>query len=112
MESIGLDIQFSTGSIKWLDTIVDMKHISMYDHIKKDITDIGIQASNRDAMLAWRSYQEDILYDELVRFDSILDEFEEFNECYATTEIKARKYQAVSTDEVIAQLDHLTGGQK
>ena len=81
MESIGLDIQFSTGSIKWLDTIVDMKHISMYDHIKKDITNIGIQANNRDAMLAWRSYQEDILYDELDRFDSILDEFEEFNEC-------------------------------
>ena len=49
MESIGLDIQFSTGSIKWLDTIVDMKHISMYDHIKRDITDIGIQANNRDA---------------------------------------------------------------
>ena len=64
MDSIGLDIQFSTGSIKWLDTIVDMKHISMYDHIKKDITDIGIQASNRDAMLAWRSYQEDILFDD------------------------------------------------
>ena len=57
MDSIGLDIQFSTGSIKWLDTIVDMKHISMYDHIKQDITDIGIQASNRDAMSAWRSYQ-------------------------------------------------------
>ena len=64
MESIGLDIQFSTGSIKWLDTIVDMKHISMYDHIKNDITDIGIQANNRDAMLAWRSYQEDILFDD------------------------------------------------
>ena len=42
MDSIGLDIQFSTGSIKWLDTIVDMKHISMYDHIKQDITNIGI----------------------------------------------------------------------
>ena len=66
MESIGLDIQFSTGSIKWLDTIVDMKHISMYDHIKQDITDIGIQANNRDAMLAWRSYQEDILFDDFV----------------------------------------------
>ena len=25
---------------------------------------------------------------------------------------KERKYKAVSTDEVIAQLDHLTGGQK
>ena len=114
MDSIGLDIQFSTGSIKWLDTIVDMKHVSMYDHIKKDITDIGIQASNRDAMLAWRSYQEDILFDDfdIDQFDSILDDFEEFNECYATTEIKARKYQAVSTDEVVAQLDHLTGGQK
>ena len=34
MDSIGLDIQFSTGSIKWLDTIVNMKHILMYDHIK------------------------------------------------------------------------------
>ena len=64
--------------------------------------------------MAWRSYQEDILFDDfdIDWFDSILDEFEEFNECYATTEIKARKYQAVSTDEVIAQLDHLTGGQK
>ena len=52
-------------------------------HIKKDITDIGIQAGNRDAMLAWRSYQEDILFDDfdINRFDSILDEFEEFNEC-------------------------------
>ena len=81
----------------------------MYDHIKEDITDIGIQATNRDAMLAWRSYQEDILFDDfdIDQFNSILDEFEEFNECYATTEIKARKYQAVSTDEVIAQLDHL-----
>ena len=29
MDSIGLDIQFSAGSIKWLDTIVDMKHILM-----------------------------------------------------------------------------------
>ena len=36
----------------------------MYDHIKKEITDIGIQASNRDAMSAWRSYQEDILFDD------------------------------------------------
>ena len=35
MDSISLDIQFSTGSIKWLDTIVDMKHISMYNHIKQ-----------------------------------------------------------------------------
>ena len=86
----------------------------MYDHIEQDITDIGIQASNRDAMSAWRSYQENILFDDFVInwFDSLLDEFEEFNESYATTEIKARKYQAVSTDEVIAQLDHLTGGQK
>ena len=64
MDGIGLDIQFSTGSIKWLDTIVDMKHISMYDHINQDITDIGIQASNRDAMSAWRLYQEDILFDD------------------------------------------------
>lgn len=27
-------------------------------------------------------------------------------------EISGRKYQAISPDEVIAQLDHLTGGQK
>ena len=59
MDSIGLDIQFSTGSIKWLDTIVDMKQTSMYDHIKQDITDIGIQASNRDTISVWRPYQED-----------------------------------------------------
>ena len=48
--SIRLDIQFSTGSVKWLDTIVDMKHILMYDHIKQGITDIGIQVNNREAM--------------------------------------------------------------
>ena len=82
----------------------------MYDHIKQDITDIGIQANNRDAMSAWRSYQEDILFDDFDNFDSLLNEFEEF-ESYAT-EIKGRKYQTVSTNEVIAQLDHLTGGQK
>ena len=40
LKSIGLDIQFSTGSVKWLDTIVDMKQILMYDHIKQDISDI------------------------------------------------------------------------
>ena len=56
LKSIGLDIQFSTGSVKWLDTIVDMKQILMYDHIKQDITDIGIQASNRDVMFAWMQY--------------------------------------------------------
>ena len=90
-------------SNKWLDTIVDMKHISMYDHINQDITDIGIQASNRDAMLAWRSYQEDILFDEFNQFDSILDKFEEFNECYATTEIKARKMSEAIIEESFRQ---------
>ena len=110
MDSIELDIQFSTVSIKWLDTIVDMKHILMYNHIKQDITDIGIQANNRDIMSAWRSYQKDILFDDIDDFNSLLDEFEEF-ESYSN-EIAGRKYQAVSTDEVIAQLDHLTGGQK
>lgn len=42
MKSIRLDIV-----LKWLDTVVYMKHISMYDCIKQDITDIGIQANNR-----------------------------------------------------------------
>ena len=115
LKSIGLDIQFSTGSVKWLDTIVDMKHISMYDHIKQDISDIGIQANCREAMFTWMQYQEDILFDEVEgmfpHFDEIdsdlLDEFEAF-----TTEITGRKYQAVATDEVVAQQDHLTGGQK
>ena len=68
---------------KWLDTIVDMKHISMYDHIKHNITDIGIQANNKDAMFAQRSYQEDIMFDDFDDFDFLLDEFEEF-ESYAT----------------------------
>ena len=106
LKSIGLDIQFSTGSVKWLDTIVDMKHISMYDHIKQDISNIGIQANCREAMFTWMQYQEDILFDEVEgmfpHFDEIssnlLDEFEAF-----TTEITGRKYQAVSTEEVIAQ---------
>ena len=69
LDSIGLDIQFSTGSIKWLDTIIDMKHVLMYDQIKQDITDIGIQANNRQAMYAWRQYQEDILFDDIDEFD-------------------------------------------
>ena len=110
MDSIGLDIQFSSDSIKWLDTIVDTKNISMYDHIKQDITDIGTQANNKDAMFAWRTYQEDILFDDFNKFDFLLNEYKEF-ESYAT-KISGRKYQAVSTDKVIAQLDHLTGGQK
>ena len=115
LKSIGLDIQFSTGSVKWLDTIVDMKHISMYDYIKQDICDIGIQANCREAMFTWMQYQEDILFDEVegmfLHFDEIdsdlLDEFEAF-----TTEISGRKYQAVATEEVVTQQDHLTGGQK
>ena len=60
-------------------------------------------------------YQEDILFDELkevvpdeLEFNSdILDKFESF-----TAEITGRKYQAVSTDEVVVQQDHLTGEQK
>ena len=118
MKSIGLDIQFSTGSVKWLDTIVDMKHISMYDHIKQDISDIGIQANCREAMFTWMQYQEDILFDKIegsflddfsdLEFDSnLLDEFESF-----TAEITGRKYQAVSTEEVIAQQTRLLPEQK
>ena len=113
-----MDIQFSTGSVKWLDTIVDMKQILMYDHIKQDITDIRIQANNRDTMIIWMQYQEDILFDEIegfladdlveLEFDfDLLDEFESF-----MADITGRKYQVASTDEVVAQQDHLTGGQK
>ena len=66
-------------------------------------------------MFTWMQYQEDILFDEVEgmfpHFDEIdsdlLDEFEAF-----TTEISGRKYQAVATEEVVAQQDHLTGGQK
>ena len=61
-------------------------------------------------MLAWRSYQADILFNDFDDFDFLLDEFEEF-ESYST-KISGRKYQEISTDEVIAQQDHLTGGQK
>ena len=92
------------------DTIVDMKHISMYDCIKQDIINIEIQVNNRDAMFVWKSYQEDILFDDFDNFDLCLDEFEEFESFSA--EITGRKYQAVPTDEVVAQQDHLTGGQK
>ena len=81
MNSIELDIQFSSDSVKWLNTIINMKHISMFDHVKQDITDIGIQASNRDAMLAWRPYQEDILFDDFDDFDFLLNEFEELALC-------------------------------
>ena len=77
LKSIGLDIQFSTGSVKWLDTIVDMKHISMYDHIKQDISDIGIQANCREAMFTWMQYQEDILFDKIEgTFPNKFDEFD------------------------------------
>ena len=90
----------------------------MYDHIKQDITDIGIEANNREAMFTWVQYQEDILFDEIegsflnnfdeLEFDSnLLDEFESF-----TAEITGRKYQAASTEEVVVKQDHLTGEQK
>ena len=58
-------------------------------------------------MFTWMQYQEDILFDEIegsfldefddLEFNSnLLDEFEPF-----TAEITGRKYQAVSTEEVI-----------
>lgn len=110
LKSIGLDIQFSTESVKWLDTIVDMKQISMYDHIKQDISDIRIQASNREAMFTWMQYHKDILFDEIEGIlADILDELE--FKTFAL-EITGRKYQAVSTEEVIAQHDQLTAEQK
>ena len=65
MNSIGLDIQFSSNSVKWLDTIIDIKHISVFDHKNQDVTDIGIQAGYRKAMLAWSQYQQDMLLDDL-----------------------------------------------
>ena len=115
LKSIGLDIHFSTGSVKWLDTIVDMKQISMYNHIKQDISDIGFQVNCREAMFTWMQYQEDILFDEIEgmfphfnEIDSnLLDEFESF-----TAEISGRKYQVVSTEEVISQQDQLSAEQK
>ena len=105
-----MDIQFSTGSVKWLDTIVDMKQILMYDHIKQDITDIGIQANNREAMFTWMQYQKDILFDEIegILADNLDElEFEAF-----ASEIAGRKYHAVSTDKVVVQQDHLTPEKK
>ena len=41
LKTIGLDIQFSNNRIKWLDTIVDMKHIKMYDHLEDRISPVG-----------------------------------------------------------------------
>ena len=61
-------------------------------------------------MSAWRSYQEEILFNDFDDFDFLLDEFEEFE--LFSSEIAGRKYQVVPTDEVIAQQDHLTGGQE
>ena len=116
MKSIGLDIQFSTGSVKWLDTIVDMKQMSMYDHIKQDISDIGIQVNCRKAMFTWMQYQKDILFDKIEgtfpnkfdEFDSnLLDELKSF-----AADITGRKYQVVSTEEVISQQDQLSAEQK
>ena len=63
-------------------------------------------------------YQEDILFDEIegsfldefgdLEFDpDLLNEFESF-----MAEITGRKYQAVSTEEVIAQQDQLSAEQK
>ena len=60
-------------------------------------------------------YQEDILFDtiegmfpHLDEVDcNLLDEFESF-----TAEITGRKYQAVSTEEVISQQDQLSAEQK
>ena len=61
-------------------------------------------------------YQEDILFVEIegcfhnneFEFDSnLLDEFESF-----TTKITGRKYQVVSTEEVISQQDQLSTEQK
>lgn len=61
-------------------------------------------------MFAWMGYQEDILFDELNEFDSILDELDKFKSF--STQITGRKYQTVSTEEVFSQQDHLIGGQK
>lgn len=51
-------------------------------------------------MFAWRSSQEDILFDDFENFDFLLDKFEEFESI--CSEIAGRRYQEVSTDEVIA----------
>ncbi|MEC7576448.1 MAG: ABC transporter substrate-binding protein, partial [Pseudomonadota bacterium] len=61
---------------------------------------IESQTNNKDAMFVWKCYQEEILLDEIDELDS-----------YAG-EITERKYQAVSTTEVITQQDHLTTEQK
>ena len=69
-------------------------------------------------MFTWMQYQEDNLFDELEghfldRFDELEFNFDELNEFESfTSEITGRKYQAVSTEEVIAQQDQLIAEQK
>ena len=56
-------------------------------------------------MLTWKQYQEDILFDEI---EGILaDNLDELEFELFASEITGRKYQAVSTEEVIAQQDQL-----
>ena len=57
-------------------------------------------------MFTWMQYQEDVLFDELEgSFADKLEKFESF-----TTEITGKKYQAISTEEMIAQQKQLTLG--
>jgi hypothetical protein len=110
LHSIGLDIQFSSNSVKWLDTIIDMKHISVFDHKSQSqkVQDIGIQADDREAMIAWSQYQQDMLFDELeYKMERDFDVMQSFS-----TEISGRKYEAVSTEEVIREQEHLTEEQR
>ena len=68
-------------------------------------------------MFTWMQYQEDILFDKIDRFladdlndlkfsSKFLTEIESLTMELLTTEITGRKYQTVSTDEVVAQQKH------
>lgn len=46
INAIGLKIDFENNCIQWMDTIIDMKNIQMYNHLRNNnnnVVDIGLQ---------------------------------------------------------------------
>lgn len=106
LQSIGMIIDYSTGTIKWLHNCINMKDIQYFDSISIDqVCNEGISKNNMFYQMHV-DYQTNFLVD---KEDDVIcdDAWEDF-----AAEILKRKYKKVDVEYVAKQQHHLKLEQK
>ena len=102
LKAIGLKMDFENDCIQWLDTIIEMKNIKMYDGQVPDEADTMLHTKQS---VYFRHLQQFANEEEASDFDEYL-----CDKVYAA-EILQRKYQSMSTEEVAKLQTHLIESQ-